>query len=120
MNYEPVNVVYNITPKVKITFEVVFVIDKPKTFVRDLMLVPKTADSITYYQPIYTCDPFEVPDYSNVLDWNITGEDYTVDILKPFWHNDWEDLVEALKERYYTSDMPTTFKIIGGNDELRK
>ncbi|AGG57913.1 hypothetical protein VPBG_00141 [Vibrio phage helene 12B3] len=79
---------------------IVFVIDKPKEYVRELMLGSKGNHTITYYLPINSCPVEDVPDYSNTWDWRIEGKSYTVDLMQPQWHPDAESVVEYCRDVY--------------------
>jgi hypothetical protein len=101
--------VTNIPPK--ITTEVVFVVNKSKEYVRELMLQPQKSD-ITYYAPIHTAHVNDVPDYSDTDDWMIETWNYTVDLIQPYWHHDAEEIIEWIKGTWFVGQDDIKFTVL--------
>ena len=91
---------------------IVFVIDKPKDYIRKLMVEPKDGGTITYYLPVYSCPVEDVPDYSGTGWWRIEVEDYIVDLMQPQWHSDAESVVEYFKDVYEKTLGINNFEIV--------
>lgn len=69
------------------------------------MRQPKDTKTVTYYQPVYTCDVEDVPDWSDVYKYCTENDEYIVDIMNPCWHNDKENFVKGLVEFYTKQKM---------------